>query len=90
MNSEEREEKAFRNTKKWLRFRYEALKRSNGRCALCGRNANDGIALQVDHILPRSKYPKFEFNLDNLQVLCNECNYGKGASDSIDWRKSLP
>ena len=46
----------------------------------------DGIKLNVDHIKPRKKYPKLALDVDNLQVLCNECNHGKGNRDDTDWR----
>jgi 5-methylcytosine-specific restriction endonuclease McrA len=38
-------------------LRYQALKRDGGRCQLCGRSAQDGIILNVDHIKPRHKIP---------------------------------
>ena len=68
------------------RLRYEALKLSNGRCQLCGSSPKDGIILNVDHIKPRKKHPELALNIDNLQVLCNVCNHGKGNTDDTDWR----
>lgn len=73
----------FYDSDAWRHARYEALKRSNKRCELCG---NEG-QLHVDHIKPRSKYPNLAFRLDNLQVLCRDCNLGKSNRDEIDWRK---
>jgi hypothetical protein len=49
----------------------------------CG--AKDG-APHIDHIKPRSKYPELELDEDNLQVLCKDCNYGKGAEFEDDFR----
>ena len=76
----------FLNSAEWRRARYDALKKNNGCCELCGRSKMDGIKLNVDHIKPRRKYPKLALDVNNLQVLCNECNHGKGNRDDTDWR----
>lgn len=71
---------------KWKAVRYQALKAGGGKCCLCGRNAHDGIKLHVDHIKPKSIYPELMYDLDNLQVLCEDCNMGKCNYDNTDWR----
>ncbi len=76
----------FYESDEWRLVRYEALKFNDGRCALCGHGRSDGVKLHVDHIKPRSKYPKLELSLSNLQVLCENCNAGKGARHADDWR----
>jgi len=76
----------FYDTEEWRKLRYEALKRSNGRCQLCGNGREQGAILQVDHIKPRSKHPELEHDPSNLQVLCKPCNLGKSNRDSVDWR----
>jgi len=58
-------------------LRYDILRRDRFRCCLCGRSAQDGIELEVDHIIPVSKGG--ETTYDNLQTLCRDCNRGKGA-----------
>ncbi len=60
--------------------RWKILKRSNYKCEKCGRSpANTAnLELHVDHIVPWSKGGKTV--IDNLRTLCNECNFGKGAS----------
>lgn len=78
----------FYHSPDWHRIRYEALKRSNGCCELCGASKKDGAVMQVDHIKPRSRFPHLALTLSNLQVLCRPCNMGKGNRDVIDWRKS--
>lgn len=70
----------------WKEVRYKALKLGNGSCCLCGATAKDGIKLHVDHIKPKSLYPHLEYELNNLQVLCEICNVGKSNKDDTDWR----
>lgn len=69
--------------------RYQILSRSNSRCERCGRSAPE-VIVQVDHIVPVTEGGRSVF--ENGVVLCEECNFGKGATDSeIDefrlWRK---
>lgn len=61
-------------------LRYDILKRDGFRCVLCGRTANDGAKLHVDHIKPIAKGGKTVTN--NLRTLCDQCNLGK--SDKWD------
>ena len=39
-------------------LRYDILKRDGFRCVICGRTANDGVKLHVDHIIPIAKVEK--------------------------------
>lgn len=78
--------KDFYSSPKWRDLRYIALKNSGGCCTLCGAKAKDGITLHVDHIIPRSVNQAKQYDIDNLQILCEDCNFGKGNTDSIDWR----
>lgn len=71
--------KEFYLTREWKNVRWDALERSDKHCQVCGRGKEHGVILHVDHILPRSKFPLLELNIDNLQVLCEDCNIGKGA-----------
>ena len=31
-------------------------------------------------------FPQLALDVDNLQILCHECNHGKGNWDMTDWR----
>jgi len=76
----------FFNSNSWQRLRFEVLRDSDGCCQLCGRNYRDhGVALEVDHIKPRSRFPNLSLDRTNLQVLCFDCNRGKGNRCTIDW-----
>lgn len=60
------------------KLRWQIMERDGHRCVKCGRSAEDGVKLHVDHIYPNSKGG--EPTLENGQTLCDECNIGKGAS----------
>lgn len=75
----------FYASNSWREVRYIALKQSGGCCTLCGARASDGVSLHVDHIIPRSVSPEKELDLNNLQILCEDCNLGKSNRDEIDW-----
>jgi hypothetical protein len=63
------------------KLRFLVLERDNYTCRACGRNPRDhGVALHIDHITPLSQGGKTE--LDNLQILCEECNTAKGTDES--------
>lgn len=68
-------------------IRYEVLKKRGAKCEACGRTPKDGVAMHVDHIKPRRLFPKLEYSKANLQILCEDCNMGKGAWDHTDWGK---
>lgn len=76
---------SFYHSLEWRSIRYEVLKKYNGKCALCGRSAKDGIVLHVDHIVPLSKDWNKRLDINNLQVLCEDCNLGKSNKDCIKW-----
>lgn len=79
----------FYRSEEWRAVRFVALKRGNGCCDLCGRSKREhGVILHVDHIKPRSRFPALALDASNLQVLCEDCNLGKGNRDTTDWRGS--
>lgn len=69
----------------WRELRYQVLKNCDGRCMCCGASAKDGVRLHVDHIKPRSRGGA-ELDINNCQVLCEDCNIGKSNLDDTDWR----
>ena len=59
------------------RLKVQVLMRDGNKCRLCGVECNDGLHnIHFDHIIPWSKGG--ETTLDNLQVLCSDCNLAKG------------
>ena len=63
-----------------------ALKRYGRVCQCCGASPATGAKMHVDHIKPRKLFPQLALDLNNLQILCHECNHGKGNWDMTDWR----
>lgn len=76
----------FLQTYAWRRLRMEALKKHGARCQCCGASPQTGAVINVDHVKPRKLFPELALSLDNLQILCHECNHGKGNWDQTDWR----
>lgn len=77
----------FFSSATWQRLRFEVLAEADGCCTLCGRSYREhGVTLEVDHIKPRSRFPNLALEKENLQVLCFDCNRGKGNRDTTDWR----
>ena len=64
-----------------LSLRNDIMRRDNYRCQICGRTAQDGVILEVDHKKPIAKGGRTEPN--NLWTLCQDCNRGKGAKYHI-------
>lgn len=77
----------FLQSYEWRRVRMQALKKHGARCQCCGASPATGAVMNVDHIKPRRIYPELALDITNLQVLCGECNHGKGNWDMTDWRE---
>ena len=71
-----------------LGLRFKTLHRDNFTCQYCGQKPQDGIKLQVDHIIPQSKGG--ETNLNNLTTSCKDCNFGKRAMILNNHPKKIP
>lgn len=75
----------------WKKARYEVIKKHGRRCQCCGWRPGDTDLgfLVVDHIKPLALFPALALNLSNLQVLCNDCNMGKGRKHRDDFRGQI-
>jgi hypothetical protein len=80
---------AFLDTYEWRRARMAAIKLYGSKCQCCGATPKDGARMNVDHIKPRKLFPSLALDINNLQILCNECNHGKGNWDMTDWRQPI-
>lgn len=72
----------FYESWEWKELRFKVLKKYGAKCMLCGVTEQ----IVVDHIKPRSKFPKLQLAFDNMQVLCDSCNKGKSNKDFTDFR----
>lgn len=75
----------FYSTLAWKKLRYATLRRYGAKCQCCGETGKKS-PLRVDHIKPISKHWHLRLDPENLQVLCNDCNWGKLNLDETDWR----
>ncbi|MCL0091946.1 HNH endonuclease [Dehalococcoidales bacterium] len=65
------------------KVRYQVFNRDTFRCRACGRGADDGVKLTIDHIIPVDWGGTND--MSNLLTLCEECNRGKKA-----WVDTVP
>lgn len=77
----------------WRTVRMQVIKQHGRACSCCGAKPGETtisgapVRIVVDHIKPLSKYWHLRLDPANLQILCDECNQGKGAWDETDWRE---
>lgn len=76
---------AFLRTWEWKTLRYEVLLEQGAKCRCCGADKSTGAIMNVDHIKPRRTHPELALDKSNLQVLCGDCNMGKGNWDTTAW-----
>lgn len=60
-------------------LRYQILSRDNFKCILCGSSTEDGISLQIDHIIRPEDGG--DNSMGNLRTLCYSCNFGRYFSE---------
>jgi hypothetical protein len=64
-------------SKDFRELRLQVFLRDGEVCAYCKTVPAPGTSLTIDHIKPVSKFPELALDIDNLQVLCWECNQKK-------------
>jgi hypothetical protein len=84
--------KAFYRSWAWREVRFLALEKHGRRCQCCGATpdmldiAGNPVRIVVDHIKPLRHNWDLRLSLDNLQILCDECNMGKSYKHETDFR----
>lgn len=69
----------------WKRLSYDAKLKRGRKCECCGAQA-PRVVIHTDHVKPIRKYWHLRLDPMNLQVLCEDCNMGKGSRDETDFR----
>jgi 5-methylcytosine-specific restriction endonuclease McrA len=77
--------KAFIATPEWKEVRAKAVALYGAVCMKCGSTDH----IQVDHVKPRSKYPEIALDINNLQILCWDCNKEKSFFHDTDYRGNV-
>jgi 5-methylcytosine-specific restriction endonuclease McrA len=78
--------KPFYTSRAWRSARYLFLKtQTDRRCRCCGATAAQ-TRLVVDHVLSVREHWDRRLDPTNFQILCNDCNLGKGSRDATDFR----
>ncbi|MGR9130804.1 HNH endonuclease [Rhizobium leguminosarum] len=86
------EKHEFYKSWKWRAARVKVLQHFSASCQLCGASSKhfdmtgDPVRIVVDHIYPLHTHWHMRLDASNLQVLCDECNQGKGAWNTADFR----
>jgi len=75
----------FYDSWEWKRLSYDTKKARGRKCECCGAKAPD-VRIVTDHIKPIRHHWELRLDVSNLQVLCDDCNMGKGSRDDTDWR----
>ncbi len=74
-----------RHARPMVRYRV-LLKYRDKPCMAYGCGPKQGVWLNVDRLKPRKTHPHLALSVSNCQILCSDCNKGKGNWDSTDWR----
>jgi 5-methylcytosine-specific restriction endonuclease McrA len=86
------EKGAFYASWEWRTLRMLTLRRFGRSCACCGATprhrtlGGQPVRLVVDHIRPLGTHWHLRLDAENLQVLCDDCNMGKGGVHIADFR----
>ncbi len=71
----------------WHKGTAEAHVRSSGKCEYCENDLLNSrleySCMQIDHLLPKSKYRDDEWNFENWLTSCSMCNSMKGLYDPL-------
>lgn len=78
--------RAFYDSWEWKRCRYDVMQGKRLSCMACGADRSDGVKIVADHIKPLRWYWNRRLDSKNIQILCQDCNMGKGSRSQSDFR----
>lgn len=79
--------RAFYDSWEWKRCRYAVMQDKRFACMSCGADRDDGAKIVADHIKPLRWYWNRRLDQENIQILCADCNMGKGSRSQADFRR---
>ena len=71
----------FYQSNEWSETRGYIFAHTKNECAYCGSVEK----LQIDHIQPLRYYWDLRTSPENLQILCEDCNYAKGSTSDHNY-----
>ena len=77
-----KQRQSFYYSEEWKKLKTIAFNIYGFKCMLCGSEDDPAI----DHIRSRKEHPDLELSIDNVQILCRECNRIKSNKHSKDYR----
>jgi hypothetical protein len=86
--AKERTIKAFYDSWEWKRLSYDVKLERGRKCECCGASA-PAVRIHTDHVKPIRHHWELRLDRANLQVLCEDCNMGKGSRDETDFREDF-
>lgn len=77
---------AFYRCYAWRKIRFTVLQKFGAKCLCCNATRESGKIMHVDHVKPLRFNWELRLDPENLQILCDECNHGKGNWSEADFR----
>lgn len=77
----------FYDSWEWKRLSFDVKLERGRKCECCGAKAPD-VRIITDHIKPIRHHWHLRLERANLQILCDDCNMGKGSRNETDFRTS--
>ena len=77
--------KKFYNTGEWKALRKEYMEKNkakNFKCNYCDENVSLKKSLNIDHIKPLKTHWHLRLDINNLQILCRDCNKFKASKQN--------
>ena len=79
------ETKKFYKTDEWRALRKEYMEKNkakNFKCNYCDENVSLNRSLNIDHIKPLKTHWNLRLDINNLQILCKDCNKFKASKQN--------
>lgn len=78
----------FLVTEEWFVLKAQTIAKYGCTCMRCKKTIKKWSQINVDHIKPRKFFPQLANDINNLQILCGDCNKAKGNKHDTDYRSA--